>query len=175
MNESAMSSRDELHCEMAAELLRGRGTLQFRALGSSMIPSLWPGDILKICPGQIADVNAGEIVLFSRESLLVAHRVVRNCGSALITRGDSLPFTDPPVGSELLGRVVGVIRDGREIQLQPGLSLPLRLLAWLVRHSGWCMRLCVRWKSWRRHLELAPSEKPEYPRQSPAMTLREIA
>ncbi len=164
-----MSSRDELYCEMAAEVLRDWGTLQFRALGSSMIPSLWPGDILKVCPGEVADVEAGEIVLFSRESLLVAHRVVRNCGSALITRGDSLPFTDPPVRSELLGRVVGLIRDGKEIQLQPGLSPRLRLLAYLVRHSSWCMRLCVRWKN-RRHLNLGQRAEPEYLRESHAMS-----
>lgn len=163
-----MSSRDQLHCEMAAKLLRGGGTLQFRALGSSMIPSLWPGDILKIRPVEIADVAAGEIVLFSRNSLLVTHRVVRKCGSALITRGDSLPFTDPPEGAELLGRVVGLIRDGREIQLQPGLSLSLRLVAWLVRHSGWCMRLCVRWTSRMRYLNLNQNTEPEGLRESAA-------
>ncbi len=163
MNENVMSSRDELHCEMAAELLRGQGTLQFRALGSSMIPSLWPGDILKIRPVEIAEVNAGDVVLFSRNSLLVTHRVVRNRGSELITRGDSLPFTDPPVSAELLGRVVGFTRDGKEIQLQPGLSLTLRLVAWLVRRYGWCMRLCVRWKNRRRS---GPSTVPEYLRES---------
>lgn len=137
--------RDKLNCALAVEVLRKSGTLQFRAMGSSMIPSLWPGDILNVRATDINEIRVGEIVLFERNSSLCAHRVLNRAGSSLVTRGDSLPAADSPVtAAELLGRVVAVHRDGTDIRPAPRLRLPSRIFAWLARHSERFANSCVR-------------------------------
>ena len=41
-------TRDQAGCSMAAEALRSWGTLKLRATGISMLPALWPGDLLTV-------------------------------------------------------------------------------------------------------------------------------
>src|SRR5450759_2527605 len=92
-------------CDLAASVLLSSGRLQFRATGASMLPALWPGDLMTIQSAGIAAIGPGEIVLFRLNRSLCLHRAVQNTGGCLITRGDSVPDPDPPVQpSEILGR-----------------------------------------------------------------------
>ena len=95
------TSRDTLGCELAAEVLRSFGKLRLRANGSSMLPAVWPGDILFVQGKDAAAALPGDIVLFGRAGRLVAHRVVERtiCQDEMqwVTRGDSLGSNDPPV------------------------------------------------------------------------------
>jgi hypothetical protein len=70
------TSRETVGCELAAEVLRSFGKLRLRANGSSMLPAVWPGDILYIQGQDAPAALPGDIVLFGREGRLVAHRVV---------------------------------------------------------------------------------------------------
>ena len=70
---------DDAHavkCELAGEVLRASGRVRLQVTGWSMLPSVWPGDTLVIESVASDAVSEGDIVLFSRERRLFAHRVV---------------------------------------------------------------------------------------------------
>jgi hypothetical protein len=109
-----------------------------------MLPAIWPGDTLELEPAKRSELSSGEIVLFSRNRHLFAHRIVKTSGSAVFTRGDALRYTDPVVAEkELLGRVVGIVRDGKRIQPKRKLSVAQRAVAGIVRSSDLAARVVV--------------------------------
>jgi signal peptidase I len=121
---------------LAAEILRHRGTIQLRAWGTSMLPSVWPGDLLTIQSAAYDEVTPGDIVLVMRESRFVVHRLVerrRDQDRFLwITRGDSKPHDDPPeVESELLGRVASIRSVNRSFVPSRRVSPLHSALAWM--------------------------------------------
>src|SRR5438874_13537141 len=91
---SAVQSREAVKCQLAAAVLQSHGGVRLRVTGTSMLPSVRPGDLLCIGHQDAAEAQAGDIVLFGREGRLSAHRVVRKVGSRgecyWITGGDSL-------------------------------------------------------------------------------------
>lgn len=101
-----------LLCE---ELLRSGQTVRFRATGSSMGPAIRDGDVVTIVPVDAEIVRRGEVILYSSERGLTAHRVIgfRSEESAFVTQGDS-PGSPLELVREgaLLGRVEFVARDG---------------------------------------------------------------
>jgi signal peptidase I len=120
------STRTELKHDLAVELLRSCGQARLPVNGSSMLPSLWPGDILEVRRQDVAKVVLGQVVVFERDARLVVHRVIRRVRrdgcTLLITRGDRCWRPDAPVsGKELLGCVEVVERGDR--RFQPSLTL----------------------------------------------------
>jgi hypothetical protein len=109
----------ELHdskLELAVEVLRSGNAIRLRALGSSMLPTLWPQDVLTIEPVSEPDLHVGEVVLCLRQDRFFIHRLIvgGDAGSNWTTRGDALPNCDPPLKAEdILGHVSSVCRDGR--------------------------------------------------------------
>src|SRR5579863_3621740 len=134
-----------LKCDLAAEVLGSSGTLRLRAAGRSMLPVVWPGDTLLIVPTAAGAVAEGDVVLFRRAHQFFAHRVMRaeNAGdSTILTRGDALPYPDPPVtAKDLLGKVSFIVRDGRLIEVGRNLSFPQRTVARVMRRSRIAARL----------------------------------
>jgi signal peptidase I len=113
-----LEPREDPKLALAAELLRRFGNVQMKAWGASMLPSLWPGDLLMIQSAAYDEVVPGDIVLFVREDRFFVHRLIEARRDAerltWITRGDGMPNNDPPVAaSELLGRVTAVSRGNR--------------------------------------------------------------
>ena len=45
---SMPEDREDLKLGLAAEMLRCHGTIYLKAWGTSMLPSVWPGDLLTI-------------------------------------------------------------------------------------------------------------------------------
>ena len=93
-----------------------------------------------------AAISPGEIVLYAREGRLVAHRVVgkidRQDGALLLTRGDRLKTTDPPVRpDELLGRVTHVLRGNHRID--PRLTFWRKVGGLILSRSEFCARLLL--------------------------------
>jgi len=139
--------RERLGCELAAEVLRSSGKLRLRVTGTSMLPAVWPGDILSLRSHGVVDALPGDIVLFGREGRLVAHRVVeRTIGQdkmQWVTRGDSVGSNDPPVSShELLGRVTAIERGSR--RLTPHQSSASRLFSWILCRSELATKVVLR-------------------------------
>ncbi len=117
--QATAQAAQQIKLELAAEILGAGGSISVRALGTSMIPSIWPGDLLMIDSISPQQIMTGDVILFRQQSRFYIHRVVRTdtYGGSWITRGDALLEQDPPVRpSELLGRVVAIERNGRSIQ-----------------------------------------------------------
>jgi signal peptidase I len=131
----------EAACGLAEEIVRNFGEVRLRVFGMSMVPSVLPGDLVLIQRASLEEILPGEIAVFLREGRLFVHRVVDrkkmsvamsgNEELCLITRGDRQRDCDLPVSScELLGRVVCIERDQREIKVatNPMTRLMARLL-----------------------------------------------
>ena len=70
-------SKQEACLDLAAEVLHRFGEVRFVAHGSSMIPSIYPGDLLTVRSESIAHAGCGEIVLFLLGGRFFVHRVMR--------------------------------------------------------------------------------------------------
>jgi len=136
MDPAATSRLHRAGIALVGDVLRRSADVRIRVTGSSMIPSIWPGDWLTVRHRPIGEVQTGEIAVFARDNRLFAHRVVAGNGSHLTTQGDTLPSADEPVTSvELLGVVVAVARTGERSEVPSGLSVAGRLVAGMVRRS----------------------------------------
>jgi hypothetical protein len=159
MNLSATATGDShaLKCELAGEVLRSSGRLRLQVTGWSMLPAVWPGDTLVIDRIPSEAVFAGDIVLFSRDRRLFAHRVVsrgvvsrgnlskpQSQDAELLTRGDSMPAPDQPVsGSDLLGRISFILRNGKLIEPSRRPRFSERALAAVLQRSTFAARVVV--------------------------------
>ena len=126
-------------CELVAEVARRFGEVRLRVTGTSMLPTIWPGDVLCVRYCAIQNLQRGQILLFHRKQKLVAHRITHIHRDSVITRGDSVHHDDLPVSeSEIVGQVVSVVRRGRPVS--QCLSLPQRIASAILRHSDLCVR-----------------------------------
>ena len=158
--DQAVQVGEALKCQLAEEVLCLAGELRLRVTGTSMLPSVWPGDILHIRRQDAAESLPGDIVLVRRQGRLCAHRVVKKISKEgepyWITRGDSLPDDDPPVsGQELLGRVTCILRGRARpiwIDASQGPSWWARMVGPVLRHSEWPQSLLLRLHALRQRL-----------------------
>ena len=93
---------------LAAESLRRSGRLRLQVRGQSMLPTLWPDDVVEITSCSVDDVRPGEIVLALRENRFFLHRfLARSQTNGFLLRGDSMRGPDPEFPKDaLLGRLV---------------------------------------------------------------------
>jgi len=151
-----------LGCELAGEIVRTFGRVRVRVTGTSMIPAVWPGDVLVVERRAVEKIQRGEIAVAERAGRLVAHRVVRataNCvalaphaapaSSAviapLLTRGDSQLAPDEPLHpEELLGTVVLIERGRAARQPRRALNFAAKLVAGMAQRSTTATRVLVR-------------------------------
>ena len=132
-----------LKAEMAAEIARAFGEVRLEVQGASMLPCLWPGDIVTVRREGLAGLGPGQIAEVFRHGRLVCHRIVRRMGDRLVTRGDCAAGEDAPAGEkEIVGRVVAISRRGRPVN--PDFTLGRRLASYLLRHSEFCVRALLR-------------------------------
>jgi hypothetical protein len=123
-------SREGHKLDLAAEVLTSGCAVRLQALGTSMLPSIWPGDVLSIEPKSGEEILPGDIVLVARDGRFFVHRLIKKSSSAWITRGDSLPQDDAPVPQfQVLGKVCLIHRRTGDIVPKPRLSPFGRTLA----------------------------------------------
>ena len=142
-----MDTRSELKGELFLEILNSTGQSKLAVTGASMLPAIWPGDVLEVHRQAASEISLGDVVLFARHGGFAAHRVVEKVTgperTLLITRGDALRAADPPVSpEELLGRVTAILRGGR--RLDPHLTRWARAAAWFLARSEFCARVARR-------------------------------
>jgi|SRR5579862_1535671 len=149
----------ELACGLTEEVVRTFGEVRLRVFGTSMVPSILPGDLVCVHRASLRDISSGEVVMFVRNERLFVHRVVDRQlmaysdsprESCLITRGDRLLQNDPPVSSlELLGRVVSIERGSRKVKLPDARtnSLFVRLLQSSDRATYLYLRFVGCWRT----------------------------
>ncbi len=118
---------------IAQEVL-GRGRiLRFKAKGGSMSPFIRNGDVLEVLPSK-GKINLGDIILYhSSYGNSIIHRVIQRGKESIITKGDSVPSSDQPIFSkQVLGRVVGVEKDGWCIRLDKPVGKLLNILLAII-------------------------------------------
>jgi hypothetical protein len=156
---SPSASWDTERSSLVAETLRGIGreglaqsrNIRMRVYGESMLPALWPGDIVEIAPCALQEVKKGEIVLATREGRFFLHRFLAPCQpDGFLLRGDSMPGGDPFFPLEaLLGRLVRRTESSRGtlfsiFALGPGWSAKFsRALGFLFCHIGLVRRIVL--------------------------------
>jgi signal peptidase I len=148
LDDSSEGRERALKCELAGEVLRCFGTLRLQVTGHSMLPSVWPSDVLLIKRCYFGEIIPGDIVLYARERKLFAHRVIcaaNDCEKpSLVTKGDALPAPDSPISAaEFLGRVSQIIRAGKRDEPASVLSFSNRLVANVARYSTTAARMLV--------------------------------
>ena len=149
---------------LVADALRRSGRLRqsvrLRVHGESMLPALWPGDVVEIASCSLEDIRPGEIVLARREDRLFLHRLVGPFNdpctpNGFLLRGDSMPGPDPRFPSEaLLGRFVRRVGEERSVaavtQRRWFAVECSRALGMLLCHCGVARRLALKFHSRRK-------------------------
>jgi signal peptidase I len=139
--------RADLKLSLALDVLRSEGEARLTVGGGSMLPSIWPGDILDIGRVHAAELSPGDIVVFAREQRLVVHRVVGMSRLkdeiVLTTRGDRSPRADGPVPArEVLGKVRSIQRGQRNFI--PRATCWAQMASWFLLRSEFCTRVLLR-------------------------------
>ena len=135
---------DRAGCSLVEEVLRGARSARVRVHGSSMIPAIWPGDVIAIEPADAASIKVNEIAVFTRKGRLFAHRVIQVGATGLTTRGDSLSQSDAPVArSEILGRVTLVMRRHRRVPVDRASAATKSIVSSAIRNSNLLRRVVV--------------------------------
>lgn len=138
-----LQQRSTLGGELVAEMADRFGEVRLKVTGASMIPAVWPGDILTVRRCDISEMHPGQIVLYRREEKLVAHRITCVRGDLLTTQGDSLPHEDPPIReSNIVGLAVLLVRNRRRLHLKQ--SRWQRVGSSILRRSDFCTRMTLR-------------------------------
>jgi len=127
--------------ELFQESLRRGGVFRLRVLGSSMFPSIRSGDVISVKPIEPEAISIGDVIFYQNADRFFAHRLVGknrvNGDPLFITRGDHLPFCEPPIStSQVLGKVVMIQKQDME-------SCPRKLANYLIARasSSWFFRL----------------------------------
>ncbi len=111
-------------------------TIYFEFNGSSMLPTLKPGDkLLVACVGVVC---VGDVVVFQlHDKLYIAHRVVSVDSRGIITRGDNVRTHDARIlqPDEITGRVVSAQRGTRHRVISGGrVGILYAKILWSVKH-----------------------------------------
>jgi hypothetical protein len=107
LDSDASALRSTLLADVLRECGPSRRIVRVRVYGESMLPALWPGDLVEIESCLLNDVRPGDIVLALRDDRFFLHRLVAVRGTdGFLLRGDSVPRPDPLFpASSLLGRL----------------------------------------------------------------------
>jgi len=145
---------DECKTALAAETLRAGDSIRLRVLGSSMLPTIWPGDVLSIDKVLVDEITPGDIVVCERDDRFFVHRFrgksESSNGIRWQTRGDSMPQDDPPFSEgQLLGRVSHILRGDHVVTPKTTRSTLDRLLSLMICHVDSVRNLALRFHTFR--------------------------
>ena len=134
---------------LTVEALRAGQSVRFKVLGTSMVPSLWPEDVVAVHSARTTPVCMGDIVVVARDNRFFVHRLISLCntstGPSVITRGDAMDAPDPPAHeAEILGKVSSIFRHGRVLVPQQRRSWSNRVGAGLLGRSARILNLMLR-------------------------------
>ncbi len=113
-----VAGAESVRLQLVKEVLRRFGRARLRVQGTSMLPALWPGDVVEIVTAEVSRLRPGDLLLVDRDSRFFCPRflgTVERSGRLLLrTKGDLLAREDPPVAPDaVLGRVDAVSGEAR--------------------------------------------------------------
>ena len=113
---SHMAGKENIKVDLVAEALALKGTIRLRVTGASMLPTIWPGDVLTVRRLESEELQEGDVAVLRCGGRLITHRVIRKYGESVVVQGDAKLKADAPVRREdVFGSVVAVHRRGREV------------------------------------------------------------
>jgi hypothetical protein len=158
-----------------------RQSVRLRVHGESMLPALWPGDVVEIASCSLEDLRPGDIVLARREGRLFLHRLLGRLNgpctpNGFLLRGDSMPGPDPQFPTEaLLGRLVRKVDESTDEEWfsVKGFGVKWsRALGILLCHCGVARRLALKLHSRRKAARDRRSLRPAADMRSAEMCAR---
>ena len=133
--------------QLIVEMLAAHGRCHLQVLGSSMLPTLWPGETVLIEKRTLGP-SVGDIVLCEREGRFFLHRLVGVKAGFWITRGDAAGQEDPPVSADgMLGVLAGVRRGTEWVVVPKEMSAASQLVAAVLGSSRLLASVVLRWVS----------------------------
>ena len=125
------------------EALTTGALVRFRAEGTSMYPTIRDGEAITVAAVFTDEIVRGDVLLCRHGERVLAHRVVgvtgRGADRFFELRGDAKAACDAPVGaSEVVGKVVGVWRNGRLVPLCGRAARLRRLVRAAASHARSC-------------------------------------
>ena len=134
-------------CDLIADVVRGHGKVLLKVAGASMVPALWPGDVVTVQRCAPQELISGSIIVFRQNQRLVVHRLMHWQEDCAVTRGDLHPCLDLPTpAGDVIGRVETIERNGRRVS--PRLSLRQSAVGFVLRRSQratWHYMRAVNW------------------------------
>ena len=122
--------RPELLWLLLRDLAGQESCAEIPVRGTSMCPTLLPGDRVRLVPVAAAQVRIGDVLIRMGRAGPIIHRLVgwwpTRDGWRMLTMGDSARQLDPPLGTDdLTGRVLARVRGG-EVQRLDGTRMRVR-------------------------------------------------
>jgi len=152
---------EAVKCELAGECLRTSGLLRLGVTGWSMVPTVWPEDVLTIEKVTSAGVSAGDLVLFGKEGRFFVHRVVNADCASIQTRGDAMQQLDPPIHIDgLLGRVTFIVRNGKLLRPNANRGWANLAVAYMLQRSALAARVATRaYSAYKNRRRTTPNDR----------------
>lgn len=118
--------------------------IKLRVISESMLPFIRAGDWIEVETGNEIRLNRGDIVVRLEADATrqpgvdwTVHRLVGKSRQGWLTKGDNLRIFDSPIpGEAILGRVIRIERQGREIDIR---KLPPRLVNRCLGLYNFCL------------------------------------
>lgn len=108
--------------DMWREVCSKGTTLRFKVSSGSMLPLLDVGDVIKVCRVEPSVVCVGDLVAFQDGNDIIVHRIIakKSSHNKLIFRhrGENAVSSGFFEGKNLIGRIISVEKEGREISLE---------------------------------------------------------
>jgi len=99
--------------DLAAQLLRRGKRLRIKARGGSMVPFLRDGDVALVTPTAGSEVGVGDVVCYEMPpGRLYLHRVIARDRDRVVAKGDALGSRELVQFTQLLGKAIGLERQG---------------------------------------------------------------
>jgi signal peptidase I len=124
--------------EMLKEVRQKSGSLNIKIVSGSMSPLIEAGDVVRVSRFEPSEIRIGDIVAFRDGQRVIVHRIVEKIESnrqfSFRQRSDAGGTAEVIAPGSLIGRVVTVVKEGREISLDTARSrISGRILGW----RGW--------------------------------------
>lgn len=122
----------EILAEMWQEAYQNGKSLSFKVISGSMRPMIEVGNVVRIIRVPASSIHVGDVVAFQADEKIVVHRVVSKSKSNREIKfrhmGDACRTSEKFLPEHLIGKVITIEKDGREINLDsPGHTLLKKL------------------------------------------------
>ena len=149
-----MNTKDSSNQIDMEQLLQDGNILKLKPQGYSMYPLFIPGrDEALIQQAALESLRKNDVVLYRRDSgILVLHRICRITDNGFNLVGDNQREVEGPLRpSQIIGRLVAFVRDGKEISVrQPFYRFLSSLWLFLLPVRPLCFRLSAIFRTIQR-------------------------